>query len=123
MSVDELESPGAIDVHEVGAEFVALNWAKSDGGWWIKGYYVEKRDVSGPQEGSVSATAKKWKRCDLVPLPLCAFNVLKAAVLSKPSTASRKVRVKDLLVVPSKTMQVSLLLYLCLRGFSAIWDS
>ena len=117
MSVDELESPGAIDVHEVGAEFVALNWAKSYGGWWIKGYYVEKRDVSGPQVGPMSATANKWQRCNLLPLPACAFNVLKVAGLSKPSTARCKVRVNDPraatlaeLVVALKTMQVALIM-------------
>jgi hypothetical protein len=56
---------------------VALNWAKpiSDGGGRINGFYVEKRDVSGPQLGAVCAAAKKWQRCNLVPLPACAHNV------------------------------------------------
>lgn len=129
-TADAPEAPGALETQEIGADFVALNWSKpvSDGGGRIKGYYVEKRDVSGPQVGPVSATAKEWQRCNLVPLPACAFNVPNLieeheyefrvfaeneAGLSKPSNASRRVRVKDPraatlaeFVVPLKTMQV-----------------
>ena len=46
--VDAPDSPGEPNVDEVGGDFVSLTWEKprSDGGGRIKGYVVEKRDVT-----------------------------------------------------------------------------
>ncbi len=94
--------PGIPDVTEVGGDFVSLTWDKprSDGGGGIKGYIIEKKDVK----------SDNWSRVNHVPTPANIFNVpnliedeeyefrvfaVNEAGESQPSTATRKVKVKD----------------------------
>ena len=87
---------------EVGGDFVSLTWQKpkDDGGGRIAGYYIEKKD----------AGSDTWSRCNHTP---CAGNIFNVPNLiedreyefrvfatneageSKPSMATRKVKVKD----------------------------
>ena len=99
----------------MGGDFVSLTWAKptSDGGGRIKGYFIEKKD----------AKSDTWQRCNTHPCPTNIFNVpnliedreyefrvfaLNDAGESKPSTATRKVKVKDpngrLVILPTKSL-------------------
>ncbi|CAH1785273.1 unnamed protein product [Owenia fusiformis] len=94
--------PGDPTVTGVGGNFVSLEWEKpkSDGGGRIKGYFIEKRD----------AGAENWNRVNMNPHPAPIFNVsnliedreyefrvfaVNEAGVSKPSMASRTVKVKD----------------------------
>ena len=99
---DAPAAPGMPDVTEVGGDFVSLTWdkPKSDGGGKLLGYYVERKDPAGDN----------WTRCNNTP---CASNIYNIAGLiedreyefrvfavneageSKPSTNTRKVKVKD----------------------------
>lgn len=99
---DAPAAPGEPTVAEVGGDFVSLSWDKprSDGGGRITGYIIEKRDVS----------SDNWVRVNQTPSPANMFNIshlvedreyefrvfaVNEAGESKPSMASRKVKVKD----------------------------
>ena len=89
-------------MQEVGGDFVSLSWAKpsSDGGGKILGYYIEKKE----------ATSDSWTRVNHTPCVANIFNIpsliedreyefrvfaVNEAGTSKPSSATRKVKVKD----------------------------
>jgi serine/threonine protein kinase len=99
---DAPDAPGEPNVEEVGGDFVSLTWDKprSDGGGRITGYIIEKKEAS----------ADNWTRCNQVPVAANIFNVpnliedreyefrvfaVNEAGESKPSSATRKVKVKD----------------------------
>ncbi|GFR58139.1 twitchin [Elysia marginata] len=102
MPFDAPDSPGVPDITEVGGDFASLTWDKprSDGGGRIQGYWVEKRE----------AGTENWTR---VNNQLCITNMINIpnliedrqyefrvfaqneAGLSKPSSASRPVKIKD----------------------------
>ena len=105
----------------MGGDFVSLSWAKpsSDGGGRIQGYIVERKE----------AGSDNWMRVNHVPTPATIFNIpsliedreyefrvfaVNEAGESKPSTASRKVKVKD----PNGECQGQGHL-----GFKVIWGS
>ena len=86
----------------MGGDFVSLTWEKprSDGGGRITGYFIEKQE----------AGSNKWVRVNSHPTPANIFNVgsliedreyefrvfaVNEAGESKPSSATRKVKVKD----------------------------
>ena len=86
----------------MGGDFVSLSWEKprSDGGGKIQGYIVEKKDVN----------SDNWMRVNQHPQPATIFNIpnliedreyefrvfaVNDAGESKPSMATRKIKVKD----------------------------
>ncbi|KAK3703484.1 hypothetical protein RRG08_024788 [Elysia crispata] len=102
MPFDAPDAPGVPDVAEVGGDFASLTWEKprSDGGGRIQGYWVEKRE----------AGTENWTRVNNQP---CITNMINIpnliedreyefrvfaqneAGLSKPTSASRPVKIKD----------------------------
>ncbi len=99
---DSPGSPGIPNVDEVGGDFVSLTWEKPrlDGGGKIKGYYIEKKDIH----------SDNWSRCNVSPCIANIYNVpnliedreyefrviaFNEAGESKPSTNTRRVKVKD----------------------------
>ncbi|XP_064634017.1 twitchin-like isoform X9 [Lineus longissimus] len=102
MPFDPPGQPGEANAEEVGADFVSLTWEKprSDGGGKITGYWIERKEPN----------METWTRCNHQPVQATIFNVPNLiedreyefritaenpAGLSKPSTTSRKVKVKD----------------------------
>ena len=102
VTVDKPGSPGEPEILEVGGNFVNLSWDKptTDGGGRIQGYFVEKKDPN----------SDNWQRVNTTPVPANTYNVagliedreyefrvfaVNEAGLSKPSSATRKVKVKD----------------------------
>jgi hypothetical protein len=100
--IDSPGMPGEPTVEEVGSDFVSLTWDKpsSDGGGKIQGYFVEKKD----------AGSDNWSRINQVPCPTNIFNIphliedreyefrvfaVNEAGESKPSSATRKIKIKD----------------------------
>lgn len=101
-SLDAPETPGVPNVTEVGGDFVSLTWdkPKSDGGGKIQGYWVEKRE-----RGTENWTRVNNNLCitNMINIPNLIedrqyeFRVFaqNEAGLSKPSTASNSVKIKD----------------------------
>ncbi|XP_074660014.1 twitchin-like [Tubulanus polymorphus] len=102
MPYDAPGSPGVPDIEEVGADFVSLQWEKphTDGGGKITSYIIEKREPG----------SENWTRVNHQPVVATIFNVPNLiedkeyefrifaenpAGRSKPSSNSRKVKVKD----------------------------
>ncbi|XP_052825204.1 twitchin isoform X2 [Octopus bimaculoides] len=102
MPFDAPGIPGVPDVTEVGGDFVSLSWDKpsTDGGGKILGYWIEKKE-----HGS-----ENWSRVNLQPCIPTMFNIPNLiedrkyefrvfaeneAGMSKPSLASKVVKVKD----------------------------
>ncbi|XP_055900297.1 twitchin-like isoform X6 [Biomphalaria glabrata] len=102
MPFDAPETPGVPNVTEVGGDFVSLTWdkPKSDGGGKIQGYWVEKRE-----RGTENWTRVNNNLCitNMINIPNLIedrqyeFRVFaqNEAGLSKPSTASNSVKIKD----------------------------
>lgn len=99
---DPPDAPGTPEVTEVGGDFVSLNWEKpkSDGGGKIKGYWIDKREHG----------TENWIRVNQQPCITNIFNIPSLiedrkyefrvfaeneAGMSKPSSASNSVKVKD----------------------------
>ena len=103
---------------EVGGDFASLTWEKpkSDGGGRIQGYWVEKRE----------AGTENWSRVNnqlcittMINIPNLIedrqyeFRVFaqNESGLSKPSSASRAVKIKD----PNGEVSDLVLIYQCLK--------
>ncbi len=109
------DAPGEPEVNEIGNNFVTLNWTKpaSDGGGFIRGYWVEKRETG----------TDRWIKCNLNPIQSTQCNISglienkdyefrvfaeNDAGLSQPSGASKTVKVKDphAATIPEFTVQL-----------------
>ncbi len=102
VTADAPSMPGEPTVEEIGNDFVSLTWDKpsSDGGGKVSGYFVEKKD----------AGSDNWSRINQTPCPTNIFNIphliedreyefrvfaVNDAGESKPSSATRKIKIKD----------------------------
>ncbi|XP_023931299.1 twitchin isoform X3 [Lingula anatina] len=113
MPFDPPDAPGVPEVTEVGGDFVSLSWDKpaSDGGGKILGYFIDKREAGGDAWLRANPTnpciTNIWNVPNLIEDREYEFRVtaVNEAGESKPSMASRKVKVKDPLaaVIPEFT--------------------
>ncbi|KAH8269759.1 hypothetical protein KR018_000421 [Drosophila ironensis] len=100
--IDPPSQPGIPQITEVGGDFVHLEWNKpeSDGGSYIQGYWIDKREIGSDtwQRVNVTICAANQINCpNLIEGRQYEFRVFaqNVAGLSKDSTASQSVKIVD----------------------------